>query len=196
MDTSNITTHLRYLTESSHLLALSAPEVSRFLMNKYNKLSLKYEKDSKISQVPKSCNACGAIIILGWGGTIKHESMNINQIGKKVNSKKRHQKQVGENSKTLVYECKVCHGKTRETLRNKPKIKFQSNTGRFPCANMSASSENQNLPGQLYTHGTQSLSSKKRRKSKKNTLEALLAERKDAGPKSVGFDLMDFMKKT
>ncbi|CAD6500740.1 BgTH12-06447 [Blumeria graminis f. sp. triticale] len=196
MDTSNITTHLRYLTESSHLLALSAPEVSRFLMNKCNKLSLKYEKDLKIPQVPKSCNACGAIIILGWGGTISLESTNINQMGKKANSKKRHQKKAGENSKTLVYECKACHGKTRETLRNRPKIKFQSNVGKFSCANMSASTENQNIIGQLSTHGTQSLSSKRRRKSKKNTLEALLAERKDAKPKSVGFDLMDFMKKT
>jgi RNase P subunit RPR2 len=190
MASSDILARLRYLNDSAHLLATTAPATSRHLILRCNALMFERELETSETQTLKACGACGTIMILGWEGTLQTE-------GQPSRRKKAPQKgQDVKHTKALIYNCKTCGRKTRFALGTPP----QANKQKSGSSNSRSMSTIQTLPKpSLGSSAPEAkLSSKKRAKTRKRGgLEALLAAKK-AGPETSGFglNLMDFMKKS
>lgn len=190
MTSTDLSARLRFLNDSAHLLLTSAPETSRFLMLKRNALALEKNIDIMRSEFPRTCEACGAIMLVGWHGTAHIESQN-DRKRQRIHLRESYEKQ----PRTLVYECNICHEKSRHSLQTK------SLPQRIPTSFTPSSAqaeEKKTTRCQLVTpkNASVSSSSQKRKKTKKNTLEAIMKQKKAIQTTSPGYDLMDFMRKS
>ncbi|KAI6249416.1 hypothetical protein HI914_02806 [Erysiphe necator] len=191
MAITEVSARISFLNDSAHLLFACAPETSRYLMMKRNKLAFDNNIDLAETRMSKTCNACGTMMIIGWQGSIS----NVSGIS---NEKKKKRKKVADKKqqpRLLIYECNTCHRKTRQilstnlkTLKDRRSLKMTQLKLESFKNNSEAESKPQNL-------STPTLSTRKRRKTKKITLETLIEQKKDPQPSSFGFDLMDFLKK-
>ncbi|KAK1777015.1 hypothetical protein QBC45DRAFT_201294 [Copromyces sp. CBS 386.78] len=64
---------LDFLTDAAHLLATTAPETSAFLMNQRGNLMFENELPQSDVQRQHVCSCCGHIMIPGQGSTLKFE---------------------------------------------------------------------------------------------------------------------------
>ncbi|KAF7858879.1 hypothetical protein EAF04_008921 [Stromatinia cepivora] len=186
---------LRYLNESAHFLATSAPTTSKYLMSQCNSLMFDHEIEQPESQKRQSCLACGTIMILGREGKLEVKSQSSN--------KKRHRKKpagASSEERAMIYTCGSCNKKTRHRLGPAPEV----SRPKMGAIQRGAVSKNVSLPAQILTTTnttatpSTNASSKKRAKNRKlGGLGALLAKQKASEASSSGFglDLMDLMKK-
>jgi RNase P subunit RPR2 len=179
METTEILARLRYLNDSSHLLAVNAPATSRYLMLQYNTLVSESEYPKSHDQRRKACGACGTLMVLGWEATI--------QMKRHKGRKSRHQ---SSQPRAMVYRCKTCNMETNFLINPAPK-----STTRPGHASQKIPPHHPHVildPGSTISHP---LTNKKRSKStKQGSLRALLQKNKENTPKSSTLDLMDFMK--
>ena len=187
MASLDLTARLRYLNDSAHLLATTAPATSKYLMLKCNSLMFDNSIEQPEAYKRKACGACGTIMILGWEGKLEVESGRA-QRGKR--------KTTTDGTRAMVYRCESCGSKTRLNVSTSPSssqkhksishAKLTSST----LQTSNASTLSANTPPQA----------KKRTKARKQGgLEAILARQKAAesrGLSGFGLDLLDFMKKT
>ncbi|CAD6449310.1 aa13fd62-4a9c-4ebc-a0c6-02c8420710f9 [Sclerotinia trifoliorum] len=186
---------LRYLNESAHFLATSAPTTSKYLMSQCNSLMFDHEIEQPESQKRQSCGVCGTIMISGWEGKLEVKSQSSN--------KKLHRKKpavASSEEKAVIYTCYSCNKKARHHLGSAPVV----SRSKMSAINRGAVSKNGSLPAQSSTTTnttampSTSASSKKRAKNRKlGGLGALLAKQKASEASSSGFglDLMDLMRK-
>ncbi|KAG4032633.1 hypothetical protein MFRU_006g01030 [Monilinia fructicola] len=195
MANSELAARLRYLNESAHLLANSAPFISKHLMSQRNSLMFDHEIEQPDTQNQKSCGACGTIMLLGWEGKLEIKS----QSSKKKQPRK---KAIGASSeeRAIIYTCGSCNKKTRHRLNTAPVV----SRPKKGAIQHGAFSKNGSVPAQSLTTASTvatastNSSSKKRAKNRKlGGLGALLAKQKASEASSSGFglDLMDLMKK-
>ncbi|QSZ36164.1 hypothetical protein DSL72_007289 [Monilinia vaccinii-corymbosi] len=186
---------LRYLNESAHLLATTAPSTSKYLMSRCNSLMFDHEIEQPDAQKRKSCGACGNIKLLGWDGNLEVKSQ-----GSKKKQERKKEKGVSSGEKAIVYTCGSCNKKTRHCVDIAP-VTSRPKKGSI---HHGAISKNASMPVQSLTTANRmampstNASSKKRAKTRKlGGLGALLAKQKasDAIPSRFGLDLMDLMKK-
>ncbi|APA08507.1 hypothetical protein SS1G_02207 [Sclerotinia sclerotiorum 1980 UF-70] len=187
---------LRYLNESAHFLATSAPTTSKYLMSQCNYLMFEHEIEQPESRKRQSCGACGTIMILGWEGKLEVKSQSSN--------KKRYHKKpavASSEQKAVIYTCGSCSKKTRHRLGPAPVV----SRSEMSTIQRGGVSKNGSVPAQSSTTTnitvtpSTNASSKKRAKNRKlGGLGALLAKQKASEASSSGFglDLMDLMKKT
>ncbi|TQS36872.1 hypothetical protein Golomagni_02669 [Golovinomyces magnicellulatus] len=189
---SDMSARIRFLNDSAHLLAVSAPETSRFLMLKRNALALDNNIDPVETNMSKTCSACGTLIIIGWQGTAYIESRGT---GKKMrDSRQRANKR--ERSRTLVYECNTCHRKSRNDLKSSLMTRQKLKSSRCkPIHSIKKPSNHEQEKNPHVALAPPSGIRKANKKRKNNTLEALIAKKKSSQTSSVDFDLMDFLKK-
>lgn len=187
---------LRYLNESAHFLAKSAPTTSKYLVSQCNSLMFDHEIEQPDLSKRGSCSACGSIMILGSEGKLEVKSQCLR---KKLIRKRA--KGASSVEKAMIYTCGSCNKMTRHRLDPAP-VASRSKNG---AAQHGAVSKTNPLPTQNLTTantiGTSSTnaSSKKRAKNRKlGGLGALLAKQKasQTGPSGFGLDLMDLMKKS
>lgn len=192
MASPELSARLRYLNDSAHLLATTAPATSRYLMSRCNTLMFERDIEQSDTQRRNICGACGTIMVLGWEGTMQLESQRPRR---RCNS----QKAVPKTSKAVVYKCESCSRVTRFpipllTPRNETRLLLQTPTLEAGEANSSPVRASPVVNAPLSTNA----SSKKRAKARKQSgLEALLAKKKSSEATTTGFglNLMDFMKK-
>ncbi|ESZ96722.1 hypothetical protein SBOR_2866 [Sclerotinia borealis F-4128] len=189
-----LASRLRYLNESAHLLATSAPSTSKYMMSQCNFLILDHEIEQTDFQKQKACGACGAIRILGREGKLEFNK------SQSSNKKRNRKKESGASSegRAVIYTCGSCNKKTRHPLNAAPAV------SRPKKGAVQHGAVSKNLPAQaltaMNTIATPSTNagSKKRAKNRKlGGLGALLAKQKASEASSSGFglDLMDLMKK-
>jgi len=189
MSSSELSARLRFLNDSAHLLAATAPSTSRHLRSKCNTLISEHELVLSNTQKGSACGACGTIAIMGWEGTMHTELPPSRRKNARLNG------QAAKQTKILVYQCKTCGSKTRSPLGTPPSaIRRKSTTSDSrslaPSHSLNKATSSSSVP-------EVKSNSKKRAKARKGGLEALLAAKK-AGPEAPGFglDLMDFMTKS
>jgi len=195
MATPELSARLRYLNDSAHLLAVTAPSTARYLMSRCN--SLVFDNDLELSESHrrKVCGACGTIIIMGWEARVEIFPRR-GRRGKALG-----EKEAPPRRKDLVYTCESCSRTTRFSIA-------PAASKARPLKSASTSST-KNLIPQLATPGTSTnvitpanpspnSSSKRRAKTRKQSgLGAILANKKASEAPKLGFglDLMDFMKR-
>ena len=196
METPNLTTHLNYLTDSAHLLAKTAPEISAHLSTCRNQLLL--ANDIPLSDVQKQhvCGACGHIMILGRESMLKVENQRWARSTKKhrraanktMNQQKGESIPLGPEKKV---SCGYCGRYTRVNLpapspisRKKKKLQTSSKAPAVPSHAAPPQKQSANA------------SSKKRAKNRKAGLQAMLEQsqaNKNSARKGLGLSLADFM---
>ncbi|RKF61428.1 putative rnase p rpr2 rpp21 snm1 subunit domain-containing protein [Erysiphe neolycopersici] len=190
MTTTETSARIRFLNQSAQLLFKSAPETSRYLMTKRNKLALDNNVDITETKLSRTCNACGSLMIIGWHGAISIDP-GIHKRQKKHPKKMENKKQ----PRALIYECNTCHRKTRQNLG------FRLRTVKERKSLKISTLQTEDLPNNCEprpkTQNNSMLASntRKRRRTKKNTLETLIEQKRNPQSTSYGFDLMDFLKK-
>lgn len=191
----SLTATLNFLTDAGHLLATTAPESSAYLMSQRNGLMLENGMAQSDIQKQHVCDRCGHIMVMGKQSSLNFKPVKIGR--EKQNVKKRPEPRKSGPTKTIT--CGLCESQTLIKLPapapiSRRKIKPQNFTK--PAA-----------PGWTATVGTPSLlgtsqdpktksnaNSKKRAKSRKSGLQALLEQSKSSRP-GLGLSLADFMSK-
>ncbi|KAK3293223.1 uncharacterized protein B0H64DRAFT_208311 [Chaetomium fimeti] len=67
MNSTELTTSLNFLYDAGHLLAITAPETSAYLMGRRNDLMLEHELTLSDKHRQHVCSCCGRIMLLGQG---------------------------------------------------------------------------------------------------------------------------------
>ncbi|KAG7126796.1 hypothetical protein HYQ44_000516 [Verticillium longisporum] len=200
---------MNFLSDAAHLLRVTAPETSAWLMSRSHELSLSEGLQQTDVQRQRACAACGLIMIPGMGSSVKMEadrtSPKRHGSGKKAGRKR--------NTKVTlkkVLQCGHCMEKTviklepppsanrsRKLLRQQEtraatETQAHEATGAVKTAgSASMASSKASTPTPTATTSSANASSKKRAKSRKAGLQALLDQNKNAkGSRSLS--LADF----
>jgi ribonuclease MRP protein subunit SNM1 len=201
MASSDLMARLRYLHDSAHLLATTAPATSKYLMSNCNSLMFENGIEQSESHKGKACGACGTIMILGWGGKLEVET----QRARRGSSTPK--RTMADRVRAMIYRCESCGRQTRINISAPSKNKASSVTNTKHSSNIAQASNTSLLPSsptlqqpKSNVSSTASSTNKKRTKARKQGgLEAVIARQRAAdSSRSSGFglDLLDFMKKT
>ncbi|KAI0853918.1 hypothetical protein F5Y00DRAFT_62595 [Daldinia vernicosa] len=182
---------LVFLTDAAHLLMKTAPETSAYLMTRRNSLILHNDLEQSDSQRQHVCGACGHIMIPGQGSELKMET--------KMNPQRKKLKRKNNSSKVIT-------GKSAPTAERRKKFTCGM-CGRYtdivlpPVAPISRRRPLKSAPALIPSEPSKvsaSASSKKRAKSRKQGLQALLQQAQSSASKpqtGLGLSLSDFMSK-
>ncbi len=187
---SHVSAQLRFLTDAAHLLATTAPETSAYLMHRRTELALSHDLPLSDVQRQHVCTSCGHIMMPGRGGdALRFETGRAarQKAKKKATTRK---PAPAERGITKVAACGSCLRETRialpapspvtrkkKTLLARPATDDQSAEVQKPSANAT---------------------SKKRAKSRKAGLQALLDQQQEAARSNTsgpGLSLSSFRKK-
>jgi hypothetical protein len=205
MTSNEATATLRFLTDAGHLLAGAVPETSAYLLRRRNELMFEHEMPLSDRQRQNVCGCCGHIVLLGLGSELQVEAGKRtgkgprSTRGLKVN-KARGKPLQTRSGPTKAITCGHCGRFTKVELpAPAPITRHKVKAGKPPKAsgpgvNLSLSSASQEPPSQK---SSANASSKKRAKSRKAGLQALLNQSnaaRNTGP-GLGLSLADFMQK-
>jgi len=196
---------LRFLTDAGHLLATAAPETSAHIMSQRNDLMFEHEMPVTDKQREKVCSCCGHIMRLGEGSRLhirpEKRPARRRQSGQgskgKAGKDSQRRRQVQEQTPsgpTKAITCGLC---ARLTEINLPAPAPISRRKVIEKTNKTAG-VGASLPGAVHEppsqKSTSNASSKKRAKSRKAGLQALLSQSSASRP-GLGLSLADFMDK-
>ncbi|KAL9610113.1 MAG: hypothetical protein Q9167_005159 [Letrouitia subvulpina] len=201
MTSATVDARLRYLNDAAFLYASSAPETAAHLMQSRFSVAEFYDRTSKDPQPPNVCLACGAIMIPGCNArhTIRNSPTRRNKKSRPVQSTP------PLDQKQMQVECLTCR-RTTETPLQAPQQEQRSRTSvskldasKYPNMVVSEASDpsslKQNRAGRPPLANS---ASKKRAKTRKLGLQAVLEKSKnnEPNPGRFGLDLMDLMKES
>ncbi len=195
---------LRFLTDAGHLLAASAPETSAYVMSQRNALMFEHEMPLSDKHRQHVCGCCGHIMLFGNGSHLQVRP------GKRPNTKPRSaaQRSKGKDAKRLDPEttsgptkaitCGHCGRLTEVELPapgpiSRRKVKMEKGIAK-PSGQRAAPGSSSAAPEMPSQKATSNASSKKRAKSRKAGLQALLDQSSASRP-GPGLSLADFMAK-
>lgn len=181
---------LRYLNESAHLLATTAPTTSRHLMARCSSLISENQIDRQPDLKKSACSACGSIIMPGWNCTVRIEGTS------KRRDKRKVEKSGHSNAKVTVYKCEVCGMTTRFPLGTLQRIKNAQDSSK-PAPAKTSTTPNAESKVTPSAPVAESGNKKRSRKKRQRGLDAILAKQRASdtrGSGGFGLDLMDFMK--
>ncbi|KAF4637010.1 hypothetical protein G7Y89_g1079 [Cudoniella acicularis] len=185
MASVELSARLRYLSDSAHLLAATAPATSKHLMSRHNALLFENGLDPSEEQKRRTCGACGTILIIGWEGSMKIQHLQSRQ----KNGKN------GKNdvpAKAMVYTCDCCGRKTRQPITtSSQRYKIPSRSSKSIISSTALHSTDTHSRSTVPTPESSNSSSKKRAKNRKHGgLSAILAKQQSLqGATASGFGL-------
>ncbi|KAM0322987.1 hypothetical protein ACHAQA_009086 [Verticillium albo-atrum] len=208
-DRVSVVEHINFLSDAAHLLRATAPETSAWLMSRSNELSLDEGLQQTDAHRQRACGACGHIMIPGMGSSVKIEA-------ERIPRKRQRQRQVkAQNAKLKteatgprkILQCGHCKQTTTIKLDAPPSIhkirkQLKQKTRKVPEPQASevkmkgapsAASSKPSTRASTPTTSTANASSKKRAKSRKAGLQALLDQSKSSQGRSLS--LADFSMK-
>lgn len=194
MSASETATHLKYLTDAAHLLAFTAPETSAYLVTQRNGLMLANDLEQSDTQLQHACAACGRILILGQNSTLKLETKKASHRTKKRHASAVHNAHPTSKSDTQVGPSKLL---TCETCGRYTRVRLAA-PGPISRKKPSAVMINKTTTETSKQPPSANANSKKRAKSRKAGLQALLSRSQTGGSGAragLGLSLSDFMKK-
>ncbi|OTB01013.1 hypothetical protein M426DRAFT_26001 [Hypoxylon sp. CI-4A] len=195
---------LGFLTDAAHLLTKTAPEASAYLMAQRN--SLMFHNDLEVSDTQRQhvCGACGHIMIPGQGSELKIETNKAIR-KKKIGKKSGNPKNVGEKSASNVgcrkrFTCGMCGRYTDIPIPQPARISRRRLPKPARSLPLGAPRPNSSVPSTILPEPTKvsaNASSKKRAKSRKQGLQALLQQAQSSSKtqSGLGLSLSDFMMK-
>ncbi len=219
MATDTLPPSLGFLTDAAHLLATTSPEISAHLMTQRNSLMFDHDLQQSDIQRQHVCGCCGHILIPGRGSELKLET-NKTLLRRK---KQKSQKKTEHATKTAAepeadtemrsahkirkcFRCGMCGRSTAIVIPpaaapvprrpSKPPTKIpgvHTHQSSIP-AHTSAARHVSVEPGPSSANA----SSKKRAKSRKQGLQALLQQSQSSSSQAqggLGLSLSDFLKK-
>ncbi|KAL1843646.1 hypothetical protein VTJ49DRAFT_628 [Mycothermus thermophilus] len=192
---------LSFLTDAAHLLAATSPETSAYLMHQRNDLMFAHEMPLSDKQRQQVCTSCGNILLLGTDS-----QMEIRSEKRPRNNKRPGAATVKPRmGPTKIITCSHCSRVTNVQLPtpppvSRPKVKKNKVAEKMPGRAGLAAATAPPLSKITETESTQpkptssSASSKKRAKSRKAGLQALLSQSSSSRP-GLGLSLADFLDK-
>jgi len=199
MSSTEFTAALNFLTDAGHLLATAAPETSAFLMRQRG--ALMFENDLLQSDIQRQhvCSCCGHIMVPGNGSTLKIENKKgLEKRSRPVRRpKKRRQDAAPPSGPTKVLTCGHCGTLTRISLPPPTPISRRKMKKEETTAGSSTLAQTTSLDTPPQQVATANSNSKRRAKSRKAGLQALLDQKHTAqnSRPGLGLSLADFMKK-
>jgi RNase P subunit RPR2 len=193
MATPDIAARLKHLDGAAHILAETAPQISRHLNLRHNALAFQHEVDPPAERRRTVCGACGTLVKPGVNGKLERERKG--KRSSKAQSSVQHQTTLAVRTQARIYTCFTCNRTTRMISKypaNKPRRKEKA--GVPTAAALIPPIMDKPAPVPV----PQTAGAKKSRSSKKSGLAALLAQQKKTQSSSSGFglNLMDFMKRS
>ena len=184
MLSTSISARLNYLDKASKRLLVSSPAISAYLQSERNATS--DEVDGVVSTTSnRSCNACGNILIPGWS-CVQVKPAKKSHGGRKSRSQKLSREQ-------RKLRCSMCHAITTF----EPEKAAQAKNDLKPSPKTHKSKANTAPTTTPQPKADDMRTSNRRARSKKSTLQSMLADQKKREvelPKGFGLDLMDLMQ--
>lgn len=209
MNTNELTATLGFLTDAGHLLAIAAPNTSAHLMARRNDLMLEYDMTLTDKERQHVCASCGHILRLGQGSGLLIKTKPIihqNKPRRTRGSKSRATARLDSSTTAPSGPCKSiscgrCNSVTEVRLPAPTPISRRKTRGDKATKTMSlamgASTPSTTASEVAPQKTTSNASSKKRAKSRKAGLQALLTQSSASRGSQTGFglSLSDFMQK-
>jgi hypothetical protein len=205
MNSTELTASLSFLSDAGHLLAITAPETSAYLMSRRNDLMFEHELTLSDKHRQHICSCCGHIMLLGQGSELQVKAEQTNSQKSRPSQKLKGNGQGKPRPQTSlgpmkVFTCGHCGRLTNIKLPAPPSItrrkakadKVDKPSGLGVGASLFGTA--QETTSQKITSNA---SSKKRAKSRKAGLQALLSQSsasRNSGP-GLGLSLADFMQR-
>lgn len=191
---------LNFLTDAGHLLATTSPQISAFCMRQRDNLAFEHELSQSETQRGHVCGCCGHIMIPGQGSTLsfKPKASPIKRPRSVVHRKRKGGFGTEQHGPTKVLTCGHCGRVTklerpvpapisgRDIRAMKSLVKVVA-PGKPPSSTQTSTQEPQKANANA--------SSKKRAKSRKAGLQALLEQSNASKGSRSGLSLADFMAK-
>ncbi|KAI1098818.1 hypothetical protein F4804DRAFT_112980 [Jackrogersella minutella] len=203
MASDNFPQSANFLTDAAHLLTKSAPETSAYLMAQRNSLMFHNDLEQWDMQKQHVCGACGHIMIPGQGSELKIYANKA--IRKKKNEKKSSNSKSLNEKKALTVGCRkrltcgMCGRYTDISIPPAAPISRRRALNPTKSLTLGATRSNVSAPNPPETAKVSAnASSKKRAKSRKQGLQALLQQAQSSASKpqtGLGLSLSDFMMK-
>lgn len=214
MATDTLAPTLGFLTDAAHLLAKTSPEISGHLMTERNSLMFNHDLQQSDIQRQHVCGSCGHIMIPGQGSKLKLETDKA--LRRKMTRKKTDRStttteaEMKPGHKTRKrFECKMCGRCTIIAIppaapisRSRPKLPTKTSgaqaNGRSSIPADTTASQIERVSLEPAKTPSANASSKKRAKSRKQGLQALLqqSQSNNSTPQGgLGLSLSDFLKK-
>ncbi|KAI0602356.1 hypothetical protein F4775DRAFT_237381 [Biscogniauxia sp. FL1348] len=221
MATDTLPSSLHFLTDAAHLLATTAPETSAHLMSQRNSLMFENQLHQSDVQRQHVCGCCGHIMIMGQGDVLKLETGRALRKKRKL-AKGSVKRDVSTSTSSRhgcrkVITCGMCSRYTKINLppatpvsRGRPKKQQQKQASQpmvtvvdTPSSLSSIIQSHANSPASSAPEApltnaktSANANSKKRAKSRKQGLQALLQQSASSKPQlGFGLSMADFMKK-
>ncbi|KAH6621128.1 hypothetical protein B0J18DRAFT_217864 [Chaetomium sp. MPI-SDFR-AT-0129] len=208
MNTNELAATIGFLTDAGHLLAIAAPDASAHLMTRRNDLMLEYDMTLTDKERQHVCTSCGHILRLGQGSELQIKTKPINHRnrsrqtqGSKSRAAARLDSSTTSSGPSKSISCERCKSVTvvrfpapTPILRRKTKGDKVTKTTSLA---MSASTPSTPASEAAPQKTTSNANSKKRAKSRKAGLQALLSQSSASRGSQTGFglSLSDFMQK-
>lgn len=181
---------LKYLDTASKFLLVSSPALSAHLQAERDSTLHDGENEMNSSTCHRSCNACGTILIPGWSCKALRDARNLRNSHLKAHSK-------GSHPQLKRLRCSTCGAVSNFEIDGQQQTELK--TSDQPVANHAVNSRKTNTytiaPLQSKTNNVKV--SNRRARSKKSSLQSMLADQKKADsdkPKRFGMDLADLMQ--
>ncbi|KAI1799177.1 hypothetical protein F4811DRAFT_125572 [Daldinia bambusicola] len=205
MTSETLSQSLRFLTDAAHLLVKTAPEASAYLMSQRNSLIFHNDLEQSDLQRQHVCGACGHIMIPGQGSELKIDSnMSLKRKRAKNRNKNKNSTSKAVTGKSIPtiqhrkrFTCGMCSRYTDVILPPAPPISRRRPLKSTKTLSLDASHRNAPTPPEP-VKASANASSKKRAKSRKQGLQALLQQAQSSASKpqsGLGLSLSDFMSK-
>ncbi|KAI1411228.1 hypothetical protein F5Y13DRAFT_191504 [Hypoxylon sp. FL1857] len=191
---------LGFLTDAAHLVMKTAPEASAYLMAQRNSLMSHNDLEQSEMQRQHVCGACGHIMIPGQGSELKIETNKAIR-NKKAMRRNSSSKGSGEKKASAVgcrkrVNCGMCGRYTDISVPPPARISRRRLLKPNKPLTFAATHSNASVPLPEPAKVSANASSKKRAKSRKQGLQALLQQAQSSKPQNgLGLSLSDFMLK-
>lgn len=195
MPVSDFAPQLSFLKDSAHSLHSLSPSTAAYLLSAHNQILHSQLKPLHQRQQDTFCGACGNLRSAEWTETIHIKKDTGSRVSKKA---------PGAGATTTIYKCLRCHRRLvklvrKETVRtNLPQT--TTDTRSTPDIQPSASTQSAASPAlgqsgsEVASKTTDNASSKKRAKTRKGGLQALLASKQQNQSNQPSLDLFDFLQ--
>ncbi|KAH8899680.1 hypothetical protein GQ53DRAFT_816784 [Thozetella sp. PMI_491] len=188
------TATIEFLNHAAHLLAKTAPETSAYLMSSSHELMFAKEMPQSDLHRQHACGCCGHVLVPGQGSTLEIEARRPARSKSSQSTSKQRAKESGSPGPTRgaskVFTCGNCGRFTRVPLPPPATMSRKKTASKPPApAALATATERTTVPPRSVGANA---SSKKRAKSRKAGLQALLAQ--SSAHQSPGLTLADFMK--
>lgn len=188
---TDLAPQVNFLGDAAHLLAMTSPETSAFLMRRRNELLVENDIAIPDAQRQRVCSCCGHVMVPGQGSTLRLETNKA--LRSRTKSKQHQNRRAVPGGISKVMTCGRCGRNCKVKMNGPSRIsrhKKVAESAITPQAKQARHSES--------AKPSANASSKKRAKNRKAGLQALLDQKQGSSSSSssgFGLSLSDFMKK-